>query len=80
MARISGLSDRESGWFARFVYRSVRKRVGRVSEGFRIAARTPGLFAGWMLHEAMYIRPGRVAPELRTLLQIKVAMLVGCPV
>ena len=80
MARISGLSDRESGWFARFVYRSVRKRVGKVGDSWRIAARTPGLFTGWIFHEAFYLRPGRVAPDLRTLLQIKVAMLIGCPV
>ncbi|MAE96844.1 MAG: hypothetical protein CL910_19520 [Deltaproteobacteria bacterium] len=79
MARIPGLRDDESGWFARFFYRAVRKRSGKVGDSWRIAAHAPGLLAGWGLHEFFYGRLGKVEPALRTLVQIKVAMLVGCP-
>ncbi len=79
MARIEGVRDHEAGWLTRLSFGAVRRASGKVSEGIRIAAHRPSLFFGWMLHEALFRRPGRVAPSLRTLAQIKVAMLVGCP-
>jgi alkylhydroperoxidase family enzyme len=80
MARMRGLEDREAGWLARFVFRGVRRRVGQVSDAWRIAAHRPGLLFGWALHELAYERARGVDRRLRTLVQLKAAMLIGCPV
>ena len=80
MARMQGLEDREASWLARFIFRAVRKRVGSVSDTWRIAARQPGLLFGWALHEYAYELANGLDRRLRTLAQLKVAALVGCPV
>ena len=79
MARMQGLSDAESGWFARVFYWIMRRRSGKVGQTWRIAAHAPGLLAGWAFHEAFFDRRGQIERRLRTLIQIKVAMMVGCP-
>ena len=79
MARMAGLTDREGGWIARFIFRAVRRRVGRVTDSFRIAAHAPGLLLGWSLHELAFERATAVERRLRTLAQLKTAALIGCP-
>ena len=79
MARMAGLTDNEAGWIARFIFRAVRRRVGRVTDSFRIAAHTPGLLLGWSLHELAFERATAVERRLRTLAQLKTAALIGCP-
>jgi hypothetical protein len=79
MSRIAGVADREAGWIARFVFRGVRRRVGRLTDTWRIAAHAPGLLLGWALHELAYERARRVDRRLRTLAQLETAVLVGCP-
>lgn len=79
MARMPGISDREGSWLTKFVFRGIRRRVGHVSDTWRIAARSPGLLFGWVLHELLYERARGIDRRLRTLAQLKVAVLVGCP-
>ena len=79
MARIRGVSDRDAGWISRLIFRGVRRRVGRVSDTWRIAAHRPGLLLGWALHELAYERERTLDRRLRTLAQLKVAVLIGCP-
>lgn len=79
MARMAGLTDREAGWIARYIFRAVRRRIGQVTDTFRIAAHAPGLLLGWSLHELAFERATAVDRRLRTLAQLKTAALIGCP-
>ncbi len=79
MARMRGVSEREASWIARFVFRGIRSRGGHVSDTWKIAAHRPGLLLGWALHELSYERTNGLDRRLRTLAQLKVAALVGCP-
>jgi hypothetical protein len=77
---MAGLTDREAGWIARFIFRAVRRRAGgRLTDTFRIAAHAPGLLLGWSLHELAFERAATVDRRLRTLAQLKTAALIGCP-
>jgi hypothetical protein len=76
---MAGLTDKEAGWIARYIFRAVRKRVGRLTDTFRIAAHAPGLLLGWSLHELAFERANTVERRLRTLAQLKTAALIGCP-
>lgn len=79
MARMTGVSDREASWIARLILRGIRQRVGHVADTWRIAAHRPGLLLGWALHEQSYERTRGLDRRLRTLAQLKVAVLIGCP-
>jgi alkylhydroperoxidase family enzyme len=76
---MAGVTDKEAGWIARLVFQGVRRRVGRVTDTFRIAAHAPGLLLGWALHELAFERASTVDRRLRTLAQLKTAVLIGCP-
>ncbi len=80
MSRMPGVSDQEASWISRILFRAIRRRVGRVSDTWRIVAHQPGLLLGWSLHELSFDRARRVERRLRTLAQLKVAVLIGCPV
>ena len=79
MARMQGVSTREASWITRLIFRGIRRRVGRLSDTWPIAAHQPGLLLGWALHELSFERAGTVDRRLRTLAQLKVSVLVGCP-
>ena len=79
MARLSGVADHEASWMARLIFRGIRRRVGRLSDTWRIAAHTPGLLLGWALHELAFERARTVDQRLRILAQLKAAVLIGCP-
>ena len=79
MSRMPGVPEHEAGWLSRLIFRGIRSRTGRVAETFRIAAHQPGLLLGWMLHELSYERTHDLDRRLRSLAQLKVAALVGCP-
>ena len=79
MSRLNGVPERDAGWIAKFIFRGIRRRVGRVSDTWKVAAHKPGLLLGWALHELSYDRASSLNRRLRTLAQLKVAALVGCP-
>jgi len=79
MARVPGVPEREASWLSRLIFRGVRRRTGHVAETWKIAAHRPGLLLGWALHELSYERTHDLDRRLRTLAQLKVAALVGCP-
>lgn len=79
MERGTGLQDNEAGWIARLVFRALRKRMGRVPRAKRLLARhTPTLLAATGL-DSICASAKTIAPDLKELVQIKVAVLVGCP-
>lgn len=79
MSRMKGVPEREAGWLSRSIFRGIRRRTGGVSDTWKIAAHRPGLLLGWALHELAYERSNRLDRRLRSLAQLKVAALVGCP-
>ena len=79
MARMHGVSTQAANWITRLIFRGIRKRVGHLSDTWPIAAHQPGLLLGWALHELSYERARSMDRRLRTLVQLKVAVLIGCP-
>jgi len=79
MARMRGVSNREANWITRLIFRGIRRRVGHLSDTWPIAAHQPGLLLGWALHEVSFERSRTVERRLRTLAQLKVAVVIGCP-
>ena len=79
MSRLAGVTDQEATWLSRLILRALRRRLGRLSDTWRIAAHAPGLLLGWVLHELMFDRARGVDRRLRTLAQLKTAAMIGCP-
>jgi hypothetical protein len=79
MARIEGITDKQANLFTRTIYGAVVRKLGRVPEPVRITAHQPRLLAALggmeMAQEAM----GTVDPVVKALVDIKTAMLIGCP-
>lgn len=77
MARLEGVPAR--GLYQRFVYRLMRRMLGRVPLPLRIAARSKGVLRGYVDMERGQQKARVVPAHLRNLAQIRTAMLVGCP-
>lgn len=79
MGRIEGIDGKHANLFTRLFYALVRRKIGRVPEPLRITAHQPKLLAGLggmeMAQEAMR----SVDQVVKALVQIKAAMLIGCP-
>ena len=79
MARIQGVKEHEAGWLIRLAYRMIKKRVGRLIEPLKIAAHHPRLFRAVLEMERGQAQARTVNAALKALVQVKVAMLIGCP-
>ena len=79
MARIPGVEEHQAGWFVGLAYRMIKRRIGRVIEPLKIAAHHPRLFRAVLEMERGQAQARTVNAALKALVQIKVAMLVGCP-
>jgi len=60
-------------------YRFAKRKVGRVPEPLKITAHHPRLFRALAHMELGQEAARLVRAPLKTLAQIKVAMLIGCP-
>jgi hypothetical protein len=79
MARIEGIGDQEANLFTRSVYGAVRHKLGRVPEPIRITAHQPRLLAALSGMEMAQEAMRTVDPVVKALVEIKAAMLIGCP-
>lgn len=79
MARIKGVRDDQATLLSRLLFFLVRRRLGKVSEMWRIAAHVPRVQVGRGIFERLLDRSTLVDRRLRKLAHIKTAMLVGCP-
>jgi hypothetical protein len=77
--RATGVTDREAGLRTRFLYWLAKRRYGRVPLAMRLRARDPKLLRLARAMDLHIAAEGLVAFKLKELVQIKVAMLVGCP-
>lgn len=79
MARIEGLPANKAGLYARFAYWLTRRKLGRMLEPITITAHHPRLLRAMGGMEMGQAAAHSVDAQLKTLVQIKVAMLIGCP-
>ena len=79
MERVQGVSPTGAGWLAKIVYRALRKNLGLIPKSKTLAAHhSPTLLAtSWM--DALCASSRTVPLALKELVQLKVAMLAGCP-
>jgi hypothetical protein len=79
MARIKAMTDEKASLISRVLFRIARRRLGRVSEMWRVCAHVPKVHLGRGIFELLLDRSSLVDRRLRWLGVIKTAMLVGCP-
>ena len=79
MARIAGVEPEQAGWFVRFIYWMVRRKLRRVVLPIKIAAHHPRLLRSVVEMEAGQMAARSVNASLKSLAEVKVAMLIGCP-
>ena len=79
MARIQGLEPRGASLFIRFVYWMVKRRLGRVIQPIQITAHHPRLLRAVGQMEMGQEAAKTVDFALKALVEIKTAMLIGCP-
>ena len=79
MARIEGVTDERASLISRGLFWLARRKLGRVSEMWRICAHVPRIQLGRGLLELQLDSSRLVDRRLRWLGVIKTAMLVGCP-
>jgi hypothetical protein len=79
MARIAGVEAERAGWFVRFIYWMVRRKLGRVVLPIKITAHHPRLLRSLGEMEAGQMAARSVEASLKSLASVKVATLIGCP-
>ena len=79
MARIAGVPKNQAGVFVRLAYWMTRRKLGRVVTPVTLYAHHPRLLRAYAHMEMGQEQARAIAPELKTLLHIKVAMMIGCP-
>jgi hypothetical protein len=79
MARIPGLEPRDASVFIRFVYWMVKRKIGRVIQPIKITAHHPRLLRAVGQMEMGQEAAKTIDLALKALVDIKTAMLIGCP-
>lgn len=79
MARIAGVEPERAGVFVRFIYWMVQRKLGRVVLPIKIAAHHPRLLRSLGEMESGQMAAQSVDAALKSLAQVKVATLIGCP-
>jgi hypothetical protein len=79
MDRAKGVAASEANWIVKSIYRAMKKRLGRVPKGRMLSAYHTGtlLASTWM--DSVCASAQTISPVLKELVQLKVAVLVGCP-
>ena len=79
MDRVTGIKPGQAGGITKVLYRVFEKRIGLVPKSKTLTAHhSPTLLAGsWM--DAIVAEAKTVPALLKELVQLKTAMLAGCP-
>lgn len=77
--RTEGVKDDEAGLRTRLIFWRVKRRLGRIPLSSRIYARDPKLLHLSSELSRHLAGPGKVSPKLKEIAQLKVAVMVGCP-
>jgi hypothetical protein len=79
MARIEGVAKGRESWLLRFANRFARKQMGAEIEPTQIMGHHGWVLGGAGAMEMCLQRAHRLPDRLKTLVDIKAAMQVGCP-
>lgn len=83
MPRIQGAPIRQGGplrrLFVGLVYALTRRRLGRVIMPIQVTAHHSKIFWGYLQMEQSQMSAMLVDPKLKSLVELRVATLVGCP-
>ena len=85
MAHMKGVEPAEAGWFTRLVYWIVRRKFGKLTgkkqlvEPVKIAAHHMRLLRAMGQMESGLEGAHSVPAELKLLVSLKAATLIGCP-
>ena len=79
MARIDGLPSERAGVLARVFYWMTKRQLGKLVEPITITAHHPRLLRAYGHMELGQHAAKTVHASLKALVQVKVAMLIGCP-
>jgi len=67
-------------WYVRVIFRLQRRKYGRVLEPARLWGRTPRVFLAMSaMYGALDRKSSPLAPALRSLVQVRVSQMNGCP-
>ncbi|HKF23495.1 MAG TPA: hypothetical protein VKE93_18115 [Candidatus Angelobacter sp.] len=79
MARIEGVDPKQTPFLMRYVFKKVRKMLGRDLTPQKIAARVPRVFWATVLTEWLLGQKAKVPQRLRSVVLLRTAVRVGCP-
>lgn len=79
MPRLDGVDHEHAGLFARIVYFMTKRRLGRVIAPIKIKAHHPRLLRGYVHMELGQQAAHALPAQLKTLADVKVAKMIGCP-
>ena len=79
MARIEALQNDKASLVSRVLFGVARRRLGRVSEMWRVCAHVPKLHLARGIFELILDRSALVDRRLRWLGVLKTATQIGCP-
>ena len=78
MARIEGVEPEQASLISRILFFVGKRRLGRISETWKLMAHLPRVHLGRGIFELLLDRSRLVPHRLRRLADVKVAMIVGC--
>lgn len=79
MARVEGVDPSRTGFLMRYVFKKVRKALGRDLTPQKIVARVPRVFWVEALTEWLLGEKAKVPQRRRSLVLLRTAVRVGCP-
>ena len=80
MARVKGIEPNEAGPVLKLIYWYAKRQLGgKLVEPVKVNAHHGKLFRAWAKMESTQQSASEVDSGLKALVDIKVAMMVGCP-
>jgi len=77
--RVKGVEFSQANWVTKLVYRVLKKKIGRIPKSKALAAHHTQLLLSSTWMDAIVASAKTVPIVLKELVQLKVAVLVGCP-
>lgn len=79
MAKIDPIAPNQAGWLLKAANRHSKRRVGRELEPSAVLAHHTAILGAYGLFELASGRAKSVPDRIKSLAQLKAAMMVGCP-
>jgi hypothetical protein len=78
MARVEGIDPKKTSFLMRYVFKRVRKLLGKDLTPQKILARVPRVFWTSVVMEYLLGQKAKVPRRLRSIVQLRTAARVGC--